>query len=75
MSQICPSKHCDICDYTCSKTSDMSKHILTRKHKNRTNVEPKLSQTFSCKRCGKEYCARNSLWYHERKCGNEIKCD
>ena len=75
MSQKSQINHCEICDYTCGKSSDMSKHILTRKHKNRTNIEPKLSQTFSCKRCGKEYCARNSLWYHERKCGNEIKCE
>jgi hypothetical protein len=32
---------------------------------NRTEV---LGKQYSCKQCGKEYAARNSLWYHENKC-------
>ena len=65
---------CEKCNYVCCKESDYNKHILTRKHQNRTNrtkIEQKVaekSQTiFTCE-CGKEYNARNSLWYHRKVC-------
>jgi hypothetical protein len=46
---------------------------MTRKHKNRTkpsNIEQDFtpSTIFTCKICSKEYKARTSLWYHEKKC-------
>jgi hypothetical protein len=46
---------------------------MTRKHKNRTkpsNIEQDFtpSTIFTCKNCDKEYKARTSLWYHEKKC-------
>ena len=72
--------HCELCDFECCKKSNYDKHILTQKHKNRTfsnNLEQKNAEkclTFSCKNCNKTYNARNSLWYHEKKCNvnNEI---
>jgi hypothetical protein len=54
---------CDACNYICSKKSDFDKHELTKKHKTRTRTIE-----FKCKHCNKEYKAKNSLWYHERKC-------
>ena len=83
MGVKCPSKNaekivCKICDFQCSKQSDWSRHILTRKHKNRTNLnnlEQKNAENngFTCKSCDKHYKARNSLWYHEQKCTNVEK--
>ena len=65
---------CKICDYKCSKRSDMNKHLSTAKHKNRTNGDnleqysnEKSPISFACA-CGKQYSARNSLWYHKQKC-------
>jgi hypothetical protein len=48
----------------------MDKHTLTSKHKNRTKLNGKLAENFmfTCSRCEKTYKARNSLWYHEKKC-------
>ena len=75
---------CKECDFTCCKKSDFDRHLSTRKHKNRTNantIHSAHTQDFSCMRCGKNYAARNSLWYHEKKCkdvnvdGNEDKND
>jgi hypothetical protein len=63
---------CEHCNYITSKFSDWKKHNLTRKHLVRTNLEQKKTEMkFSCKRCNKEYNARNSLWYHEKKCTNK----
>ena len=61
---------CKNCDFICSKKSDWSRHVLTLKHKNRTKLnilEQKKSQ-YKCTYCNKTYNARNSLWYHEKKC-------
>jgi len=67
-------RHCKECDYKCFKKCDWIRHLSTAKHINRTklnNLEQKSakkSQTFNCNNCGKEYKARNSLWYHNKKC-------
>jgi hypothetical protein len=66
--------YCDLCQFVCSKESNFNKHILTSKHKNRTNlnsleqINANTNHKFICKTCNKEYKARNSLWYHEKKC-------
>ena len=68
-------RHCVHCDFKCSKNNDWERHITTAKHKNRTklnNLEQNTLKTaeniFVCKKCNKGYKARNSLWYHEKKC-------
>jgi hypothetical protein len=67
---------CKDCDFTCSKKYDWDRHIMTRKHHNRTNLEQngvKSAQhhSYVCNKCNKKYSARNSLWYHEKKCAEE----
>ena len=68
-------RHCETCDFKCSKNVDWERHILTAKHKNRTklnNLEQKNAEKcHSCKICKKTYKARNSLWYHQQKCKPE----
>ena len=66
--------YCENCNFVCSKESEWNRHIITRKHTNRTilnNIEQKNAKkrqtTFTCE-CGKEYRARNSLWYHKKCC-------
>ena len=62
---------CITCDFKCSKKGDLNRHILTAKHLNRIILEQnceKKSNTFKCLFCNKEYKARNSLWYHKKKC-------
>ena len=41
--------------------------MITAKHINRTNRTPKNAEKYRCD-CGKEYKARNSLWYHKQNC-------
>ena len=69
-------RQCIQCDFKCSKNIDWNRHILTLKHKNRTllnnleQITPNYADLlgFTCKKCNKGYKARNSLWYHEKKC-------
>jgi len=66
---------CECCNYICSKKSDYNKHLTTTKHKSRTDLNnleliSHNHNKFICKKCDKIYNARNSLWYHEKKCKN-----
>ena len=50
---------------------DYDRHLLTAKHKNRTilNKNPTIEiSKFTCEICNKFFNARNSLWYHKKKC-------
>ena len=68
-----PQKYlCEICDFVSSNKKDYDKHILTLKHKKRTNelqmdyiITP--NQKFICD-CGCEYKHRQGLWKHKKKC-------
>jgi len=72
--KIAKQFNCEICDYECSKPSEWKKHTLTGKHINRTKlnhleqINSQNSQKIFVCECGKEYSARNSLWYHKKKC-------
>ena len=51
---------CKECNFICCKKSNYDKHLTTRKHKNRTNLEqkmPKNAEPFICKNCNKHYNA------------------
>jgi hypothetical protein len=68
--------HCNLCDFSTYKKSNYDAHLLTSKHKNRTTlndleqktIQNKPKHMYVCEKCNKEYKARNSLWYHEKKC-------
>jgi len=80
---VCPqnitSYNCEICQYITANKKDYVKHTRTSKHLKQVklntlnNVIPENPQVmFKCKKCNKEYKARNSLWYHEKKCNAEV---
>ena len=72
-SQKTPSKFaCELCDYTTSNKKDYAKHLLTGKHKTRTELNKEEIKKYKCKNCNKSYSARNSLWYHENKCKSDL---
>lgn len=68
-SKTPPNFCCEDCDFKCSKRGDYVRHLTTAKHTNRTILNENTSKNinFVCE-CGKEYKARNSLWYHKQKC-------
>jgi hypothetical protein len=69
---------CELCNFKCSKQSEWDRHVITRKHQNRTNeniIHSKNAIKFTCGYCNKNYNARNSLWYHQKKCNQNITQD
>ncbi len=65
--------YCEKCDFICIKESNWKQHLLTRKHCSRTLLNDIEQNNAVCNKlytcdCGKQYSARNSLWYHKKKC-------
>ncbi len=63
---------CETCDFVCRSTYERNRHLMTQKHKIRTNTSEKAwnsanSINVSCL-CGKQYKHASSLWNHKKKC-------
>jgi hypothetical protein len=68
---------CFICDYSCCKKSDLEKHFLTEKHKQKlesTNTQHlstktlnQLAKPYCCCLCDKIFSDRSGLWRHNKK--------
>lgn len=64
---------CKACVFFCGRSCDWERHIITKKHKIRTNNRDKLDNSISCE-CGKKYKHASSLWNHKKKC-NLLICE
>ena len=61
---------CEICEYYTSNKKDYDKHLLTSKHKKKTNgsiEEHNKSQLYTCI-CGKVCKTHGGIWKHKQKC-------
>ena len=66
---------CELCDFTCSKQSNYTRHCSTRKHIDVTNVTNTVTNKkcdHNCVHCGKIYESRMGLWRHAKKCVGKI---
>ena len=65
---------CTVCKFKCSKQSNWTTHISTKKHLNlmekKLNKEKGVDSIYSCE-CGNEYKHMSSLCKHKKKCGVE----
>ena len=65
---------CKKCAFISSNKKDYTRHLSTAKHINRTELNtftPKNPKNiFCCELCDKIFSARNSLWYHKKKCNS-----
>ena len=68
--------HCEYCDYLTFKKSQYERHLLTDKHKKRSNetfeteMKQKSSKKFQCL-CGICFNSRTTLWRHKQNCNGE----
>jgi len=63
--------YCETCDFKCSKQSDWSRHILTRKHLleiNGNTGNGKNAEKYECDICSKPFKTNSGLWKHRVKC-------
>lgn len=71
MSKCLPNKvyTCAHCEYETINKSDFKKHLCTFKHNINTEINEKI---LICKKCGKIYKHRSSLWRHKKSCNNNF---
>ena len=66
---------CESCNYFTNKKSSYEKHITTIKHHKMCEKycghKKKETKLFKCDWCNKGFNARNSLWYHKKKCRSQ----
>ncbi len=78
--------HCDKCDYYTSRSFNYVKHIMTDKHKLRSENTTKVcissppdssngSSGYRCPSCDRKYIAKRSLWRHSKQCQSSSKSD
>jgi len=69
---------CNRCDFKCSKESNYNQHLLTLKHKIRTNPNEKVPENaekiYRCA-CGKQYKHLSSLCNHKKNCSGTKNID
>ena len=71
--KIAKKFECRKCDYSCSKESDLNKHLITLKHKkNDTELPENRLPEYKCK-CGKIYSFRQGLSVHKKKCKQDLE--
>lgn len=62
--------YCAACEYFCSLKHHMKKHLLTKKHTKKVEIEnKKATTTFVCV-CDKEFSSKEALYRHRRRTCN-----
>ena len=72
-----PKYPCETCNYNTNNKKDYSRHLLTAKHQNETNVKqmkqifpflPLNNDIFICDHCSSSFSSRTTLWRHKKSC-------
>jgi hypothetical protein len=70
---------CEFCDFKCSKQSNYTIHLLTRKHKmkqNETKTDAENADNvfykLQCPNCLEDFNSRTTLWRHKKKCPEKV---
>jgi hypothetical protein len=62
---------CEKCDYSCSKKSSWSQHLLTTKHsKANTGLMP-ANKEYACEKCKIKFIHQSSYCRHKKLCANK----
>jgi hypothetical protein len=75
MPKNAASFYCESCDFKCSKNSNWTAHLSTRKHKMVTNGNSKnAEQSLECL-CGKVFCFPSGLSRHRKGCAEYLSSE
>ena len=59
---------CEICNFTCSKQSDYSRHLSTAKHLRLSTANQPTKTPANVCACGEKYMHKSSLSRHKKTC-------
>jgi len=59
---------CIKCSYVCCKKSDYTKHLQTKKHRNKSETNETKKSQYNCNTCNAVFDSRTTLWRHKKGC-------
>ena len=68
IQNIPPKFYCEDCDYTCSKKSCWSQHLMTSKHQKANSKLTEANEKYSCEHCNIYFKHQSSYCRHKKKC-------
>ena len=68
MLNIPQNFYCGSCDYTCSKKSCWTQHLLTSKHSKANTELNKANKEYVCEKCDIKFKHQSSYCRHKKKC-------
>ena len=69
LQKFCNNFYCKKCDYTTSRKSSYSDHLLSAKHQKSMVVNENLQKIcteYICDKCSKKYKDNSGLWRHKK---------
>jgi Txe/YoeB family toxin of Txe-Axe toxin-antitoxin module len=71
LQKICTDFYCEKCDYSTSRKSSYTEHLMSAKHHKsmdgNENLQ-KICNEYICHKCSKKYKDNSGLWRHKKKC-------
>ena len=62
---------CDTCKFTTNYKNVIDKHLSSKKHKEKHDIETADTYSHVCAKCNKTYSTYSGLWKHQKKCSEE----
>lgn len=62
---------CDTCKFTTNYKNVIDKHLSSKKHKEKHDIETADKYSHICIKCNRTYSTYSGLWKHQKKCTEE----
>jgi hypothetical protein len=59
---------CDTCKFTTNYKNVIDKHLSSKKHKGKHDIETADKYSHICSKCNRTYSSYSGLWKHQKKC-------
>jgi hypothetical protein len=59
---------CDTCKFTTNYKNVIDKHLSSKKHKDKHDIETADKYSHICSKCNRTYSSYSGLWKHQKKC-------
>jgi len=62
---------CDTCKFVTNYKNVIEKHLSSKKHKGKHDIETADKYSHICSKCNRTYSTYSGLWKHQKKCTDE----
>ena len=62
---------CDTCKFTTNYKNVIDKHLSSKKHRDKHDIETADKYSHVCTKCNRRYSTYSGLWKHQKKCSEQ----